>query len=198
MRLVPRHHAPLPPSRRPVELAPAITAAIHAVDERLRAAWASVDATRREAPAPDGGWSIGQVLEHIALTNEAYLARMAPMVERLTAAAPVDVPWRPTWLGRWLARSLEMQIPLPAPRRIVPGPSPRTAALEAVLASHTTVCRLLAQVAARDWSAARMVSPLNALVRPNCGDAFVVVLRHSERHAAQLERVATAHRGDVS
>lgn len=190
MALAPRVHAPLPFSRRPRELAPAIRDALHAVDARLRAACASVAPTRHDVPRADGGWSINQVLEHLALTNEAYLARMAPMIARLAASPPADVPWRATWVSRWLARSLEMQLPLPAPKRITPGPRPRAGVLDTVIGTHEALRSQLAVVADRDWRAARMVSPLSALVRPNAGDAFVIVLRHSERHTAQLEQVA--------
>ncbi len=58
---------------------------------------------------------------------------------------------------------------------------------------------LMAEVADMDWTADRLVSPLNALVRMNFGDACVIVLRHSERHAAQIEALVAqlAARHDV-
>lgn len=74
MRLLPRHHAPLPVSLQPHNLAPSIASALAAVDARLRSAWSSLSAERRNARRADGGWSVREVLEHIALTNEAYLA----------------------------------------------------------------------------------------------------------------------------
>jgi uncharacterized damage-inducible protein DinB len=187
MRLATRPHAPLPPSGQPSELAPAMVAAFEAVDARLRRAWDALTSELRDARRRDGGCSMHEVLEHIALTNEAYLVPMTRLAEALALTPRTSVPWRPTFAGKWLVRSLEMTIKLPAPRTIRPGPSPRPDVLGTVRETHHAVCALARRVADTDWRAARMVSPFNSLVRPNFGDAVLVVLRHSERHTAQIE-----------
>ena len=69
-----------------------------------------------------------------------------------------------TFAGKWLVRSLEMTIPLPAPRRIQPGPSPRADVLDAVVGTHDSVSAIVRQVADTDWRSVRMVSPFSALV----------------------------------
>lgn len=184
-----RFHAPLPASRQPHEMAPAIIAALAAVDGRLQQAWDALSPPRRDAPRPDGGWSMRAVLEHMALTNEGYLGPMTGLADTLRRSGRVADHWRPTFAGRWLVRSLEMSLPLPAPRAIQPGPSPRSNVLEAVVASHTAVSALVQRVADTDWRSARMVSPFSSLVRPNFGDAALAVLRHSERHTAQIEQL---------
>ena len=131
MRLSARFHAPLPKSLRPSDLAPAIVGAFAAVDARLQRAWDAVPTELQDARRGDGGWSMREVLEHMALTNEGYLGPMTVLAEALARSSPLDVTWRPTFVGKWLVRSLEMTIPLPAPRRIRPGPSPRhTAQIE--------------------------------------------------------------------
>lgn len=187
MRLAARHHAPLPPSSRPSELVPAIVAAFEAVDARLRHAWDATTIETRDARRSDGGWSVREVLEHVALTNEGYLPPMTRLADELARSPCAAAPWRPTFVGKWLVRSLEMTIKLPAPRTIRPGPSPRLEVLGSVLGTHHAVCRLAQRIAHTDWRSARMVSPFNSLVRPNFGDAVLAVLRHSERHAEQIE-----------
>lgn len=187
MRLARRHHAPIPPSSRTSELVPAIVAAFAAVDARLRLAWDALTSEERDARRSDGGWSMREVLEHVALTNEGYLPPMTRLEDALALSPGTTTPWRPTFVGKWLVRSLEMTIRLPAPRMIRPGPSPRPDVLGAVVGTHHAVCSLVQRVADTDWRSARMVSPFNSLVRPNFGDAVLAVLRHSERHAEQVE-----------
>lgn len=184
-----RYYATLPHSAPPSELARHIGAAMAAVDARLRTAHETLSATQRDTPRADGGWSVHSVLEHMALTNDAYLERMRALVQQWPRTPHTISPWRPTVVGRWLARSLEMRLPLPAPRRVQPGPAARPEVLTAVLASHQDLVSLMTSVTDADWTLKRMVSPLNALVRLNFGDACVIVLRHSERHAAQIERL---------
>lgn len=187
MRLASRYHAPLPHSNRPSDLAPAIAAAFDAVDVRLQHAWDAVTRETRDTRRSDGGWSMREVLEHMALTNEGYLRPMTGLAEALARSPRTELPWRPTFVGKWLVRSLEMTLKLPAPRTIRPGPSPRPDVLGAVVGTHHAVRTLVKQVADTDWRSARMVSPFNSLVRPNFGDAVLAVLRHSERHAEQIE-----------
>jgi hypothetical protein len=187
MRLATRHHAPLPQGGTPSELVPAIVAAFDAVDARLRSAWDAVASAMRDARRRDGGWSMREVLEHMALTNEGYLPPMTGLADALARSPRVAVTWHPTFAGKWLVRSLEMTIRLPAPRTIRPGPSPRADVLGTVLGTHQAVCTLAQKVADTDWRSARMLSPFSSLVRPNFGDAVLAVLRHSERHAAQIE-----------
>lgn len=187
MPLAARFHAPLPQSTRPSDMAPAIVAAFVAVDARLRRSWDAVTTEMRDVPRGDGGWSMREVLEHMALTNEGYLLPMTGLADALSRTSRVAVPWRPTFVGKWLVRSLEMTISLPAPRTVRPGPSPRPDVLGAVVGTHDAVCTLVQRIADTDWRSVRMVSPFNGLVRPNFGDAVLAVLRHSERHAEQIE-----------
>jgi hypothetical protein len=189
MPLAARFHAPLPSSLHPRDLAPAIAGAFAAVDARLQRAWDAVPNDMRDARRADGGWSMREVLEHMALTNEGYLGPMTVLVDALARSPRLDVTWQPTFAGKWLVRSLEMTIPLPAPRSIQPGPSPRTNVLGAVAATHDRVSALVQRLADTDWRSARMVSPFSRLVRPNFGDAALAVLRHSERHTAQIEQL---------
>ena len=190
----------VPLTSRPAAL-PATQGALHAhvaraldeLDARLRRAVAAVPADRMTVRPANGGWSVAEVLEHCCLSNEGYLA---PLEAAVGAAAPSTagdasgLAWRPTLLAGVLRRSLEMTIPLRAPRAIQPGPSPRADVLEALVSTHDRLRALMTRAVALPWRRVRIASPFAAVVRPNFGDACLIVLRHGERHARQIERTA--------
>lgn len=149
---------------------------------------------------PDGGWSVGEVLEHLRVSSEAYGPLLLDVLRRARpdAAAPLR-EWRPTFFGGFLARSLAAPRKLPAPKKIRPGPSPRGGVVEQFLAQQLGLASRLDDAAGYDWNALTLRSPLvPALVRPlatmNLGDAFSVEVVHAERHAKQMERVIAATR----
>ena len=167
-----------------------LRAGFDALDQRLRASSALLPVERWSVRRPDGGWSVGEILEHCCLANDAYLSAMRVALTRAGAArgdAP-DHGWTPTLMGGLLRWSLEATFKMPAPGQIQPGPTPRPQVLDALVATHDALRALMAETAAHDWRTLRFVSPLSSLVRPNFGDAFAICLRHGQRHAAQLER----------
>jgi hypothetical protein len=177
--------------RHPLDLAPAFAEALAAVDRRLGVALHAVPAPHRDRQRADGGWSAHQLLDHIALSAEGYLLPLAQLAATLAAHPAADAPdWRPTLAGRLLVRSLTLRLPLRAPRAIRPGPAPRSDPLARVHAAHTQLRCWCRQVAGSDWGAATMRSPYAGWVRLTFGDAVLVQLRHAERHAGQLERLA--------
>jgi len=70
-----------------------------------------------------GSWSVGQCLEHLCVTNEAYLTPMSTAVHG-KADCPVE-EITPGWFGRWLIRSFIESSPVskraPAPAKIAHG-----------------------------------------------------------------------------
>lgn len=150
-------------------------------------------AKRARSPA-DGGWSVDAVLEHLCLTSDLYLASMT---EALAAQrAPYEGGrWRPTLGGRLLAWSMTSRIRLPAPRVIVPGPTPRPDVLDVFLRSNAALRAMLEAASDREWRRLRFASPLERRLTLNFGDAALVMLRHGERHHQQMERVARSIRG---
>ncbi len=183
--------APAAPGRRSTtsraRLLETLRAGLDAVDARVRAAAESLPEARWGERRADGGWSLGEVLEHMCLANEAYLPSMRAMVER--GAAADDDAWRPTLFAGLLAWALAAPRPLRAPRTIRPGPSPRPGVVEALLATHAEIRALMTRAERLDWRRMRFTSPFAWWVRPNFGDACLVILRHGERHAGQMERL---------
>ena len=148
------------------------------------------DAQLRWAP-PTGGWSIGQVLEHVIVAADSYLARMRALIYRpgapLTLAAQHD--WEPTLTGSLLVGTLKSQRKWPAPKIWRVGPEPRANVTRESLTRQQAVLTLLRAAADLDWDRIRFRSPANRLIRLNLGDGFTVLVVHGQRHALQMERV---------
>lgn len=68
---------------------------------------------------------------------------------------------------------------------------PRPDTLAAVLATHAKLRRLLHQADGSCWRRLKLTSPYAWFLRPNFGDAGLLILRHGERHAARIERLTS-------
>ncbi len=144
---------------------------------------------------PHGGWSVGQVLEHLCRAVEVYEAPTQSKLRRarVDAAAPRR-EWTPTLFGRLLVYSLTSPRKLPAPKDIAPTLTPRGGALEAFLAMHSALATRIDASAQFDWRALTLSSPivprvLMPLARLNLGDVLSTHVVHAERHARQIERI---------
>jgi hypothetical protein len=164
--------------------------ALTALDVRYDAALARIPPLARDTAPPGGGWSAYQILEHVTLANEQYLVSLATLADVVRCGPESAQPWRGTWMGRMLARALTQPLRQRAPAAIAPGRAPRADVAAALRATHTTLRALVSAAAGRDWRHGRMRSPLASWVRLSFGDACLIMLRHGERHAGQLERLA--------
>ena len=148
--------------------------------------------------APTGGWSVGEVLEHLCVTYDAYETPMREVLRRARAdaAAPLR-EWKPTVFGGMLARGLEGSKRMWAPKSIRPGSTPRGGVVEQFLAQQLAFAARLDESANYDWRALILSSPLvpklaRFLARLNLGDAYAIHAVHVERHTKQIERVIAA------
>jgi hypothetical protein len=138
----------------------------------------------------NGGWSAAQILEHLVLASESYLAVMRQHVE--TAAAVADaaaLTWRPRLGGRILVRSMLSPRRLPAPRGFRPTPAARPHVIEAFIEEMRELQALLDRAAPLSWNRIRFGSPVFGLLRLNFGDGCLVLITHAERHFGQIDRV---------
>jgi hypothetical protein len=147
-----------------------------------------------------GGWSVGEVLEHLIIAEGAY----EPVVESVLREARPDAraplrEWSPSFVGGLLTRALEGPRRIGAPKTIRPGATPRAGVVEKFLAQHSAFVTRLDAAESYDWRALTLRSPvvpplLRPLARMNLGDAFVVSVVHVERHTRQMERAIAATR----
>jgi hypothetical protein len=142
---------------------------------------------------PDGGWSIAQVFDHLATSNGSYFGPMRSAMERARAAGAgrPDRPWRSSFLGGVLIRSLRPSArrALPTPHSWRPGRAQRTDPLEAFLATQGTLAELLREAKEIDLVDTRLSSPVSRLIRLNLGDAFMILVVHDRRHLGQIARI---------
>jgi hypothetical protein len=154
-----------------------------------------LDPEQLQRRPPDGGWSVGQALEHLCVSVEIY----EPGLERMLRTARIDAAaalreWKPTLFGRMLVYSLGAPRKLPAPKGMAPAATPRAGVLEAFLATQSALAARIDDSGRFDWRSAHMASPvaprmLQPLARLNLGDVHSVFVVHAERHARQIERV---------
>ena len=139
---------------------------------------------------PAGGWSVGQVLEHLCVANGLYLQQCDALVARGTPA-PAGTEWKPSLVGGWLARSIapEAARKLPAPKVFRPGPAPRDGVLDAFASRQERLAGLIERAAPLDWRRLRGPSPVSPLIRLNLGDMFQVLTNHTARHLGQARRI---------
>jgi hypothetical protein len=173
------------------DLQHALQARTLALIDHIGARARPLDPERLVRRPPNGGWSVGHVLEHLCVTSELY----EPPIRRLLGAARPDAaaplrPWKPTLVGRLTVSTFERPMRMRAPKRMVPAASPRGGVVERFLAHLHTLDQLLDESSSFDWRRLRMPSPVVSLpVRFNLGDVYSILVVHAERHARQIERV---------
>jgi hypothetical protein len=179
------------------DLQHALHARTLALRERVASLARPLDPEQLVRRPPDGGWSVGHVLEHLCVTAELYEPAIRGRMRdaRPDAAAPLRA-WTPTLLGKVTVYTFERPLKLKTPRTMVPAASPRGGVVEQFLAHVDTQTRLIEDTAALDWRRLRMASP--AVPVPlklfNLGDVFSILVVHAERHARQMERVVATLR----
>ena len=163
-----------------------------ATRERIATLVRPLDTARlNEHPEP-GGWSVGQVLEHLVVADERYIKPFAELLRsnRPDAAAPAR-EWKPSFIGGLIAGSLLKPRKLKGPKVFQPGPTPRNGIVEAFLSHERAFVQSMDDAAGYDWRALRISSPALPGWAPkmNVGDGFRIHVVHVTRHAGQIERL---------
>jgi hypothetical protein len=137
---------------------------------------------------PDGGWSIAQVFEHLLISDRAYLPEMGRLIER---GSKGSTPWKPTFFGGLLARSLAPTATrkLPSPRNWRPAPEARAHVIDEYIEAREELLALIERAHGVDLSRNRMSSPVAKLIRLNLGDTINILVVHTQRHLQQIARI---------
>lgn len=143
----------------------------------------------------DGGWSVGEVLEHLCLADELYAKPLATLLHRahIDAGAPMR-DWTPTLLGKFMGQTLAKSRRLRTLRAMRPGPTPRNGVVEDFLTRDTRMRHRMDDATSLDWQDLRLYPPTIPLrlLKLNVGDVFNIHVIHVRRHLAQMERVVAA------
>lgn len=171
-----------------------LAADFRANHDRLAEVVRPLDPDRLLRPPGAGRWSVGQVLEHLALMDGRFLAATEPLVRdaRRDAAAPLR-EWKPTFIGGQIASALRKPKPLKSAKIGRPG-TPRNGVAEAFLAIDLRYANLLDEAASLDWNAVRLRPPVLPWLplKLNLGDVFEIHRVHVTRHLGQIERTIAA------
>ncbi len=140
-------------------------------------------------PAP-GAWSVGQCLEHLCITNEAYLPAISGSLAGKPDSAVQEIT--PGWFGRWFIRSFIEPSPqtkrAKAPKKIVPGARVELSVLDRFLRGNQAARELVRHAGDYDVNRIRFRNPFIPVLRFTAGTGLQIVSRHQRRHLLQAER----------
>jgi hypothetical protein len=169
-----------------------LTADLDAADERARVLATNLSTEQLNWRPSAGGWSVGQCLEHLSVSNETYVD---PITDALKGCPvhPVD-DITPSWFSRWFLRTyMEPRVDQPrarAPRKIQPTSARLDASiLDRFIASNAKIREVISAARDCDVNRVRFKNPFVSIVRFTVGVGILNLTRHNHRHLLQAERV---------
>ena len=143
-------------------------------------------------PEAAKAWCMAECVEHVALANAAYLAKIQPAISRAHAVAPMSNPLRiGGWLSGLLLKSISPQAErkLSAPKKIRPLAVEPSDAFKKLAASHFTIISILETKAQPDLNRVRFRNPFIPLIRFTVASGILIMAAHGRRHLLQAERI---------
>jgi hypothetical protein len=138
-----------------------------------------------------GSWSVGQCLEHLCRTNEAYLTSISAALKD-QPDSPVEQT-TPGWFGRWFIRSFVEPSPnskrVSAPSKIRPAARVDLAVLDRFLSGNKSCRELIVRTRGKNINRIRFWNPFVPGVRFTVGTGLEIITGHERRHLLQAERV---------
>ena len=147
-------------------------------------------------PSPEK-WSVGQCVEHLAISNEVYLGPIADALAGPPSGSVDEIT--PGWFGRWFIRNYIAPSPQTkrarAPKQIAPVLSRvEPTILERFLTGNRGMRELVTRAAGYDVNRLRFRNPFIPVIRFTVGTGFEITSKHEDRHLLQAERVAALMR----
>jgi len=144
-------------------------------------------------PSP-GAWSVGQCLEHLCITNEAYLPRMISALQG-QPDSPVE-QIKPGAFGGWFIRNFVEPSPatkrISAPRKIRPASRVGLPVIDRFLSGNKTCREVIVSAREKNVNRVRFWNPLVPGIRFTVGTGLEIITSHERRHLLQAERVRAA------
>jgi hypothetical protein len=141
-------------------------------------------------PAPSS-WGVGQCLEHLCITNEAYLTSISAALKD-KPDSPVE-QINPGRFGGWFIRRFVEPSPnskrVPALPKIRPAARVDLAVLDRFLSGNKSCRQLIVRTRDKDVNRIRFWNPLVPGVRFTVGTGLEIIASHERRHLLQAERV---------
>ncbi len=141
-----------------------------------------------------GGWCIGQCLEHMILVADLYDGQIRPALEKAEAQGIrlPDARHRFSLFGKMLLAAMD---PKSSRKLKTFGMFAPPAAIRANVAAtfrerHGQLMEFIRRADGLDFSRIRFASPASRLLRLNLGDAILILNVHAERHLRQIDTIA--------
>lgn len=167
---------------------------LHAADERARAIAGRLDERQLNWKATADTWSIGQCLEHLAVTNDVYLGAIADALADGRQAIVDEIT--PGAFGRWFIRNFIEPSPrtrrLRAPKKTVPAPQIPADILDRFLRSNDNARKVVQRAGRYDVNRVRFRNPFVPVLRFTVGTGLEILVQHQRRHLLQAEGVREA------
>jgi uncharacterized damage-inducible protein DinB len=142
------------------------------------------------APAPDGGWSVAQCLDHLNGYGNYYF----PLIQRkVTSGRERREEYKPTWLGNYFTKMLDPDTgkkKIKAFKKHIPQRDLDARKVVAdFIRQEEQFLQLIRQSKGLDLNKIMIPTSLTRLVRMNLGDTLRFLVAHTERHVRQAGRV---------
>jgi hypothetical protein len=136
-------------------------------------------------------WSIGQCLEHLCVTNDAYLPAISGSLIGKSVSPVQELTFG--WFARWFIRSYvepsAQTKRVAAPKKIVPAARVELSVLDRFLQSNQIAREVIRRGSNFDVNVIRFRNPLVPILRFTAGTGLQIVSSHERRHLLQAERV---------
>lgn len=164
------------------------------LDEVTAEARAKFGALNREQlnwRPPDGGWSVGQCLEHLIKTSEIYSEDFRSIADG-TRATSFWENWSPlsSFFGRFLTSYMDKdEKKVKTTERFVPPSEIEANIVDRFEASQQELISLIDSTSNADWDRTKLTSSFQGFVTYSLADAYRIIAAHQRRHIRQAERV---------
>jgi hypothetical protein len=142
-------------------------------------------------PAPDGGWSVAQCLEHLNRYGDFYLPEIAKRMEQYHKT-PASPWFKSSWIGHHFARMMDPttgKTKLPAFKSYKPQSSLDAHAVVAkFILQQEKLLTLLRDARHTDLNKVKIPVSIARFIRLKLGDVFQFLIAHNERHMLQAKR----------
>jgi hypothetical protein len=142
-------------------------------------------------PAPDGGWSIAQCLDHLNSYGHFYLPHIQAGLAK-PQSKPASDTFTSSWLGSYFTRMMD---PVTGKKKFkafkghIPPPDLDAHAVVAeFIQQQEALLGYLRQARDKDLKAIKIPLSLTKWVQLRLGDVFQFLIAHNERHLVQAKR----------
>lgn len=168
-----------------------LASSFHANDESAKQLLAGLTEPQLNwQPAPTS-WSIGQCLDHLCATTDAYLPALIAAVKDKPDSPVDDI--RFGWFSGWFFRSFVEPSPntkrASAPSKIKPVSTVSLGVLDRFLSGNHSCRDLLLAASTKNINRIRFWNPFIPGLRFTVGTGLAIIPAHQRRHLLQAERV---------